>query len=120
VNKRLAGWFAASLLLMGADVSGEWSGSVPGRDGQMRALSFTFRQAGEKLEGFMRGPNGAQVALANGVVQGDEIRFQVAVPLGERVVTQQYSGRVSGSEIALKVQREGRDRAAEVIVRRSN
>ena len=41
-----------------ADVSGKWSGEVPGRGGQTAAATFVFKVDGDKLTGTMTGPQG--------------------------------------------------------------
>ena len=54
---------AGTLLLLAAgaqaaDVSGKWSGDVPGRGGDTTPATFTFKVDGEKLTGSMTGPQG--------------------------------------------------------------
>jgi len=39
----------AALTLQAADVSGQWSAQVPGRDGNMMDTAFNFKVAGEQL-----------------------------------------------------------------------
>ena len=41
-----------------ADVSGKWTGDMPGRGGDTTPTTFNFKGDGEKLTGTMMGPAG--------------------------------------------------------------
>ncbi|SRR5260221_10624378 len=107
-----------SVVVSAADVSGKWKGSMLGRDGNTRDVSFQFKQAGEKLTGTVQGPMGSDVEISSGSVKGDEVKFQVKFAFGDREFTMNYDGKVSGNEIVLKTQREGTSRATELTLKR--
>ena len=44
-------------VLSAADVSGKWTGQMPGRDGAT-AATFVFKVDGDKLTGTLTGPQG--------------------------------------------------------------
>ena len=46
----------AATLLIAADISGKWTGDMPGRGGETMPTSFTFKADGDKLTGTMTGP----------------------------------------------------------------
>ena len=100
----LAGAFvlAATLVAHAADITGKWTAQVPGRDGQTRETTFTFKVEGEKLTGTTTGRNG-DVPITDGTVKGDL-----------------YKGTVAGEEIKFTRQREGGDQPpAEFVAKKA-
>jgi hypothetical protein len=91
---------AAAICVFAADIDGKWSAQVPGRDGQTRATTFTFKAEGAKLTGSMASDQGS-IDIKEGSVTGDTIKFSVETPRGPR----NYTGTLSGGELKLK--REG-------------
>jgi hypothetical protein len=83
-----------------ADVTGKWTGQVPGRGGEAREATFMFKVDGDKLTGTMSGPQGDR-PISEGKVTGDTISFAVEGQRGKQV----YTGTVAGDEIKFK--REG-------------
>ena len=84
-----------------ADVSGKWSGQVPGR-GDAVTATFTFKVDGDKLTGTMTGPQG-EVALQEGKVSGDQISFSTTG--GNAKIL--FHGTIAGDEIKMTRTREG-------------
>lgn len=101
MTRFLAIWMLLAAALFAADVSGKWSGEVPGRGGQT-AATFVFKVDGDKLTGTMTGPQG-EVALQEGKVAGDKISFST-VGANAKIL---FEGTVSGSEIKMTRTREG-------------
>ena len=97
---------AATLVAQAADITGKWTAQVPGRDGQTREQTFTFKVEGEKLTGTTTGRNG-DVAITDGTVKGDAIAFTVVMNMGGNDVKILYKGTVAGAEIKMTRQREG-------------
>jgi hypothetical protein len=102
---------ACSLVLllavaMAADVSGKWTGDMPGRGGDTTPTTFTFKADGEKLTGSMTGPQG-DVPLAEGKVAGNQISFSTTLDFGGNSVKILYKGTVSGDQIKMTREREG-------------
>jgi hypothetical protein len=106
----LAGAFvlAATLVAHAADITGKWTAQVPGRDGQTREQTFTFKVEGEKLTGTTSGRNG-DVPITDGTVKGEAIAFTVVMNFQGTDVKILYKGTVSGEEIKFTRQREGGD-----------
>src|SRR3954462_10798912 len=105
--KRLTCMTALLFLLMAAvlsaaDVSGKWSGEVPGRGGQGAKATFVFKADGDKLTGTMTGPQG-EAALEEGKVTGDEISFSMTGGNAKLL----FMGTVAGDEIKMTRTREG-------------
>ncbi|HZF39555.1 MAG TPA: hypothetical protein VE715_12070 [Blastocatellia bacterium] len=100
--------FAAMSLAWAADVNGKWTAQVPGRGGQTREQTFTFKVEGEKLTGTVSGMQGDN-PISDGKISGDEISFTVKVSFNGNEVTLLYKGKVSGDEIKMTRSRPGGD-----------
>ncbi len=95
---------AVSIAALAADVSGRWTAQVPGRGGEARETTFTFKVEGDKLTGTMS-VQGQQAPIADGKIAGDTLSFTVTVERGGNQIKQNYTGKVVGAEIQFK--REG-------------
>jgi hypothetical protein len=100
--------FAALSLVWAADVNGKWTAQVPGRGGQTREQTFTFKAEGEKLTGTVSGMQGDN-PISDGKISGDEISFTVKLNFQGNEVTLLYKGKVSGDEIKMTRTRQGGD-----------
>jgi hypothetical protein len=110
---------ASAVLSLGADLTGKWKGAMPGRDGNTRDIAFDFKQEGDKLGGTMVGMMGNSVPISDGSVKGDDVKFTVKMAFGDREFTMNYEGKVAGSELQLKMTREGAPRAMEINLKKS-
>ena len=106
---------AATLALQAADISGKWTAQVPGRDGQTREATFTFKVEGEKLTGTTSGRTG-DVPITDGTVKGDAIAFTVVMNFNGNEAKILYKGTVAGDEIKFTRQREGGDQPPAAFV----
>ena len=102
----------AVVSLAAADVTGKWAAQVPGRDGQTREQTFTFKVDGEKLTGTVSGMQGNDAEIKDGTVKGDDIAFNVVRNFQGQDVKLVYKGKVSGNEIKFSFSREGGDAPA--------
>src|SRR5262249_8620847 len=93
-----------ALAVWAADVTGKWTAQVPGRNGNMRDVTFNLKSSGDSLTGTMSARNG-DVPISDGKVSGDSISFTVTLEFGGNTVKQMFNGKVAGSEIHFK--REG-------------
>ena len=116
----LAGAFvlAATLVAQAADITGKWTAQVPGREGQTREQTFTFKQEGETLTGTTTGMGGDQ-AITEGTVKGDAIAFTVVANFQGNEIKFLYKGTIAGDEIKFTRQVEGRDRIAEFVAKKA-
>lgn len=89
--------FLISVSAFAADVTGEWSATVQGPDGDMQ-LVFNLKQDGGKVTGNVEGPMG-EMAITAGNMEGDTISFTVEADQFKVV----HKGTVSGDEMKLKV-----------------
>ena len=102
---------AAITLALAAGVDGKWVAQVPGRGGQTRETTFTFKADGAKLTGTVSGMQG-EVPIADGKINGDEISFTQTFEAQGNSIKVIYTGKVSGDEIKMTRKRDGGDQPA--------
>jgi hypothetical protein len=115
----LAMILAITVAALAADVTGKWTAQVPGRDGQMRETVFNFKVDGEKLSGTISGGQGGETPIADGVIKGDDISFNVVMSRGGNQMKMTYKGKVAGDEMKLTRTREGSDQTQEIVAKRA-
>ena len=94
---------AALAPLHAADIDGKWSGSIDTPMGAI-PIEFNFKADGATLNGSMAGPDGGQIPIKNGKVDGTKITFSLDLDFGQGPVTINYTGVVSPG--MLKMQSE--------------
>ena len=105
-------------LAMAADVSGKWTGDMPGRGGDATPTTFTFKVDGEKLTGSMTGPQG-DIPLQEGKVAGNQISFSTTLDFGGNAVKILYKGTMSGDQMKMTREREGGGQPREFTIKRT-
>jgi len=105
--------------LFAADVNGKWVGQVPGRDGQVRQVTFEFKAEGNQLTGSVTAPRG-KADISEGKIDGDDISFVQVMQFDGNQVRLLYKGKVAGDEIKFTRQREGAERSQEFTAKRGN
>ena len=105
-------------LAMAADISGKWTGDMPGRGGDMTATTFTLKVDGEKLTGSMTGPQG-DIPLQEGKVAGNQISFSTTLDFGGNTVKILYKGTLSGDQMKMTREREGAGQPREFTIKRA-
>ena len=105
-------------LALAADISGKWSGDMPGRGGDTTPTTFTFKVDGSKLTGSMTGPQG-DIPLQEGKVAGDQISFSTTLDFGGNSIKILYKGTVSGDQIKMSREREGSGQPREFTIKRA-
>ncbi len=103
--KRLA--LALGLLLtagtaFAADVDGKWTGTMNTPNGDV-PVAFTFQADGAKLNGSTMGPDGAEVKIADGKVDGNNIAFSITFDFGGMPFTLNYKGVVAKEQIKFTI-----------------
>jgi hypothetical protein len=111
----LAFLFVASSGLA-ADVDGKWSGTLS-MQGSDFPVSFTFKADGAALSGSTTGPDGTEIKIADGKVDGNNLSFSVSFDFGGMPLTITYKGVLSGQEIKLAMDIQGMP--AEVTVKKT-
>ncbi len=62
-----------------------------------------LKASGNTLTGTLEGGRGRSVEISNGTIDGDKVAFTVVREFGERKITQEFKGAVSGGELKLTV-----------------
>lgn len=83
-----------------ADVDGAWAGTVSGPAGDF-PVSFNFKANGATLTGTSMGPDGADVAIKDGKIDGNTITFNVTFDFGGMPFMLSYKGVVSSDQIKM-------------------
>jgi hypothetical protein len=95
---------AAMLLLAftacAADVDGKWTGSVSTPNGDF-PVSFSFKADGSTLNGSMAGPDGGDIAIKDGMIDGANISFWLSIDMGGNALKLTYKGVVAADEIKI-------------------
>src|SRR5579862_5315560 len=87
-----------TLAAFAADVNGKWTAQVPGRGGQTREATFTFKVDGNVLTGSVSSPRG-DADISDGKIDGNQISFTQTLEFNGNTVKLLYKGIVSGDEI---------------------
>lgn len=96
----------------GADASGNWTWSTPGRNGgEPRKSTLKLKVDGDKVTGTISSPGrgGGQAtdtAIESAKISGDEISFTVTREFNGNKFTAKYSGKISGDSIKGKIETE--------------
>jgi len=91
---------AALAPLRAADVDGKWSGSLDTPMGAI-PIEFNFKADGATLNGSMLGPDGGQIPIKNGKVDGSKISFNVSIDFGGMALDFAYTGALSGDTLQM-------------------
>jgi hypothetical protein len=97
--------FVAPLLLIAvsafaADVDGKWTGNVSTPNGDI-PVTFNFKADGAMLNGSMAGPDGSDIAIKDGMIDGANITFWLSIDMGGNAMKLVYKGVVASDEIKI-------------------
>jgi hypothetical protein len=100
--KHILGLVLAFLLLAAPafahPADGKWAGSVDTPMGSI-PVGFTFKTDGAMLSGTSLGPDGGEIAIKAGKVDGNTISFSVDLDFGGMTISLSYVGKVTDAEI---------------------
>ncbi len=85
-----------------ADVDGKWAGSMSTPMGDV-PVAFTFKADGATLNGTTAGPDGGDVKIADGKVDGNNISFTITFDFGGMPIVLSYKGVVTKDEIKFAI-----------------
>jgi hypothetical protein len=96
---------AAALMLfavsaLAADVDGKWTGSLSTPNGDI-PVSFNFMADGATLNGSMAGPDGSDIAIKDGKIDGANISFWLSLDFGGNALKLTYTGVVAADQIKI-------------------
>ena len=101
----------AALLLLAvsafaADVDGKWTGSVSTPMGDF-PVAFNFKADGTMLNGSMAGPDGGDIAIKDGMIDGANISFWLSLDMGGNALKLTYKGVVAADQIKISGEADG-------------
>ena len=85
-----------------ADVDGKWTGSLDTPMGAVN-VGFNFKAEGGTLTGTTTGPDGGEIAIKNGKIDGDKISFVVSLDFGGMPFDLNYTGVVKPDQVVLTI-----------------
>jgi hypothetical protein len=98
--KKISALLLAVLLLaapaFAADVDGKWSANLDSPNGAI-TIGYTFKADGATLTGTTTGPDGAEVKIKNGKIDGNKISFMVSIDLGGMPLDIAYTGVINSA-----------------------
>jgi len=90
--------FLMAGLALAADVDGKWTGTIATPNGDF-PQAFTFKADGASLSGAMTGPDGKDIPIKEGKLDGSNISFTVTIDFGGMAIVLSYKGVVAKEEI---------------------
>ena len=83
-----------------ADVDGKWTGMIDTPNGPVQ-VAFTFKADGNTLNGSTTAPDGSELPIKAGKIDGANISFNIDLDFGGMAFTLSYTGVVSPDQIKL-------------------
>src|SRR3954466_10734493 len=83
----------AAVTMLAADVTGKWTATVQGRNGNTREVTYNLKADGDKLTGTTSTQQGER-PIENGKVSGDTISWSQTMNSGGESRTINYTGKV--------------------------
>jgi len=106
MKKTVVSVIAALVLMLAAvparaaDVDGKWTGSLDTPMGAVQ-VGFTFKADGATLTGTSTGPDGGDIAIKNGKIDGNKVSFNVSIDFGGMSLELNYTGVVKPDSMDL-------------------
>ena len=86
--------------IFAADIDGKWTGTIDGGAGPMQ-LVYNFKADGATLTGSTTGPDGMEIKISDGKIDGNDISFKLTLDFGGQSVTMAGKGVLSGSDLKM-------------------
>jgi opacity protein-like surface antigen len=99
-------FLALAMSALAADVDGKWTGSVSTPGGDF-PVAFDFKADGAMLKGTMAGPDGSDIAIKDGMIDGANISFWLSLDLGGNALKLTYKGVVASDQIKISGDADG-------------
>ena len=101
------GLILVASMAFAAPIDGKWVGEIPGMDGNPMKLSYTFKADGATLTGATTGPDGKEMAIKDGKIDGNNLSFSVTFDMGGQEMKMEYKGVLSGDTLKLTLDMMG-------------
>ncbi len=90
-----------------APIDGKWVGEIQGMDGSPTKISYTFKADGDKLTGTTTSPDGKEMAIKDGKINGNNISFSIAFDMGGQEMKMDMKGVLNGDDLKLSMDMMG-------------
>ncbi len=70
-------------------------------------ISYTFKADGANLTGATTGPDGKEVAIKDGKINGNNISFTISFDMGGQEMKMEFKGVLSGDDLKLSMDMMG-------------
>jgi hypothetical protein len=88
-------------MVFAAPIDGKWTGEMQGMDGNAMKIGYTFKADGATLTGSTTGPDGKELAIKDGKIDGDKVSFSVTIDMGGQEMKMEYKGVLNGDALKL-------------------
>jgi hypothetical protein len=95
--------FLLAGLAFGADIDGKWIAEIPGMDGAPMKINYTFKANGATLTGSTASPDGKEIQIKDGKIDGNKISFVLAMDMGGQEMKITCKGEVAGPELKMSM-----------------
>jgi hypothetical protein len=109
--------FALASLALAQSADGKWTAEITTQRGTQN-MTITLKAEGGKLTGSVAGGRGGEIAIEEGTIQGNTLKFKQKQQGrgGEQILS--YTGTLKGDEIAFSRQVEGQGNPVEFTAKR--
>lgn len=83
-----------------ADIDGNWAGEFSMGGGEPMKISYTFKAEGNTLTGSTKSPDGSDVAIKDGKIDGAKFSYAIDFGMGQPM---KMNGTLKGDTIELKM-----------------
>jgi hypothetical protein len=85
-----------------APIDGKWVGDFQGMN-----INYTFKADGDKLTGATTSPDGKEMAIKDGKINGNNISFSISFDMGGQEMKIEMKGLLSGDDLKLSMDMMG-------------
>ena len=88
--------------IFAADIDGKWTGTIDGGGGPMQVV-YNLKAEGATLTGTTIGPDGMEIKISDGKIDGNNISFTLNLDLGGMPFSMACKGVLSGTDLKISV-----------------
>jgi hypothetical protein len=101
------GLILVASMALAAPIDGKWVGEIPGQDGNAMKVSYAFKADGATLTGTTNGPDGKEMAIKDGKINGNNLTFSISLDMGGQEMKMEFKGVLSGDDLKLSIDMMG-------------
>lgn len=101
------GMILVASMAFAAPIDGKWVGEIQGMEGNPTKISYTFKADGATLTGSTTSPDGKEMAIKDGKIDGNNISFSISFDMGGQEMKMDMKGVLSGDDLKLSMDMMG-------------